>query len=82
MNAQISMVVLKIQFYYGVLLSLFVPEGVGPEREHRPVSQTVSQPRMAADTTDHHQPTGQPCRNKAWGPKKYYYWNHPLQLMV
>lgn len=49
---------------------------------HRPLSQTVSQTKSATDATDHHEPTAQPCLNHPWGPRKYYYWNHPLQLMV
>ncbi len=59
-------------------------EKVNETRPHRPLSQTVSQSRTAAATnaTDHHEPTAEPCLNHAWGPKKYYYWNHPLQLMV
>ena len=58
-------------------------ETTNETRSHRPLSQSVSQSRTATtDATDHHEPTAQPCGNYPWGPKKYYYWNHPLQLMV
>lgn len=70
--------------YILCILSIFNMSVLWPvdERHHRPLSQTVSQPRIAAESTDHHQPTAQPCKNKPWGPEEYYYWNHPLQLMV
>ena len=57
-------------------------ETTNDSRPHRPISQTVSLSKTATDATDHHEPTAQPCLNRPWGPKKYYYWNHPLQLMV
>ena len=52
------------------------------EAHHRPLSPTVSQSRITSAITDHHQPTGHPCEDKPWGPQTYYFWNHPLQLMV
>ena len=31
----------------------------------------------------HHEPVAAPVPHKdSWGPKKYFFWNHPLQLMV
>ena len=31
----------------------------------------------------HHEPVAAPVPNEThWGPKKYYFWNHPLQFMV
>ena len=41
--------------------------------------QTETNPGPVA----HHEPIAAPVPSEAhWGPKKYYFWNHPLQLMV
>ena len=41
--------------------------------------QAETLPRSVA----HHEPVAAPVPKETyWGPEKYYFWNHPLQLMV
>ena len=37
---------------------------------------------MLPGSVTRHEPLAESVPNKPWGPEKYYFWNHPLQLMV